>query len=548
MDSLHHRAVTTSFPEAQRREAVKTLLEIVPARCAFRRSPCQDVTERGLAAALLASTPERSAARGAATLFGVSHNTLRHVIAYVPGAVTPAVASFAMTVALARLLTSPEFGLFVAAWSVVTIAAASGAQWIVQAINRYNAIPAEEASGLQRAALRATCGSALVAALLSAAAFAVYSHWTDVGEATGSVLGGMALCAALGVTSLALLGLMQAEFRSRDYSLFQIRFQSLRTLGAITGGIAAATVGGVLVGAAVASIAVLAVYVPQIRVVASNSSATQARSWTLRVWRFGWPFIIWSMLSTFLAVGDRLMIGALLGGASIGNYSVHYALASGMATLLVTPLLLALHPEVMRRWSRSDEEGARQLVKVMAAVVGAVGISTSLASARWGSAVSHVLFGDDYASGATVLPILCIGVFTWQVALYVQKPLEARDKTPIMLVAMCWAVLINVAGNIALIPRLGILGAGIATVVSYVCYTLCLWALAWSPTAAYRTAVAAFAVAGCTALVSVAGNGLQGSGLVTLIAAVAFLPILLDTIRLPGMSAVRIFGGCGNRP
>ncbi len=77
------------------------------------------------------------------------------------------------------------------------------------------------------------------------------------------------------------------------------------------------------------------------------------------------------------------------------------------------------------------------------------------------------LFGAEYAAAAPVLALhIWAGVFIFMRAL-LSRWLVAEDLLRFSLVTHLAGAVINVVGNLILIPRHGPLGAAIATVVSY---------------------------------------------------------------------------------
>jgi O-antigen/teichoic acid export membrane protein len=447
---------------------------------------------------------------------------------YIPGALAPAAGNFALTVALAHMLRPAEFGLFAVAWSIVTIVAAAGSQWIVQAVNRF--VPGKRARASVVTGSAAVAGSyaAVVSSGIAILSFTAYARYAGEVYAVAWLQAGVGLGAAAAVACHVYLGLLQSSFQAARYSAVQLQFQLARCLGGIAGAAIAGTAAGALAGAAAASGPIIVRLWGCRGVTATHvGDRERRRRWTGNLWTYGFPFIGWSLLSTSLAVGDRILIGLLVGQEAVASYTVHYALATGCATLLATPLLLAAHPEVMKRWSNGDQLGGRRMAARLAILVASCGAAVTTASAIWGQSIVAALFGAEYRLETAVLPVLCASVFIWQVGLYAQKPLEAQGRTLNLVVAMSWAVGVNVVANVLLLPRMSVMGAAIATLLGYVSYTGVTWVIAWTPRA--PLAVRASLVAVTVLCMIIFGVGRLGAPPLTIgaLAGVALLPVLL---------------------
>jgi O-antigen/teichoic acid export membrane protein len=434
------------------------------------------------------------------------------------------VANFLLIAVLARLLPSHEFGTFAVAWAMVAIGATAGAQWIVQSLNRFNTALQRHTAAVRVAAASGARWSAAIVALAAASSFALYSAITARLDWVASL--GVAANSAIAVILLVGLGVLQASFRSGRYSALQMQFQACRLIGALGGALALGNAAGALAGAGGAS-ALALLWSPSRSEYRQPVNEFRSRVWARRAWRYGWPFLFWSLFSTVLAVGDRIVIGILLGNAAVGGYSVHYALVSGVATMLLTPILLIAHPSIMRRWSNGDHATARRLVSISALGVACCGILLALGAVRWGRDVSTMFFGGTYADASNILPVLCLGVFSWHVGLYAQKPLEADSNTAPMVMAIAWALGVNLMVNVVLIPRIGLLGAAVATAISYTSYTITLWPLGWSTRAPVRAGAVAFAAACYSAMVFAMGWGTSNAIITCGLATVALLPGVL---------------------
>lgn len=407
---------------------------------------------------------------------------------YIPGSVIPAVVGALFAVIFTRLLTAGEFGRYSLAVSSAVLVSNLTSQWLVQGANRY--LPGR---GGSVAATRLKGGVALgvvgiLAALtvlglgLAAADVAgVLQGWESV------VWAGFALAVATALFNI-LGGVMQAQMQATRYS----RYQVVAIVGRLA--LAVLLVYGVSASASsllwAAGVGHLAMLPFMWRDAGIPSYRSVRRRWRRlaavcgRLARYGVPMVGWIVAATLLDAGDRYIIQLTRGAAEVGIYAANYNLVTSGVGLAAMPVLLAAHPFLMRAWQQGDpREAARWLGTIVEWFLVAGAVLVGMVALFAEDAVM-LLLGDAFYPGYRIVPIVLAGQLIWQAGLYAHKPLEFVGKTRTMLgLSACTAVL-NLALNLAFVPRFGYLGAAYTTVVSYLAYTLvAAWlgrrALAW---------------------------------------------------------------------
>jgi O-antigen/teichoic acid export membrane protein len=193
---------------------------------------------------------------------------------------------------------------------------------------------------------------------------------------------------------------------------------------------------------------------------------------------------------------DAVLIGALLSASSVGLFQAPmrlttlllypgYALASGVAPRLARGLRERPNAEALRA-------AFRAIVLFQGALLAPLVV--------WASPIAELLFGTDFAESADVLRWLAPFVFLSGLAPLVSLGANylglAGRRVPIAIAA----VLLNIALDLVLLPRVGVIGAAIATSVAYAVYVpahvwLCWRALGLPLTGAVVTVVRTLAAA-----------------------------------------------------
>jgi O-antigen/teichoic acid export membrane protein len=143
-----------------------------------------------------------------------------------------------------------------------------------------------------------------------------------------------------------------------------------------------------------------------------------------------------------------------------------YAIATRIAELLFKipeSLGLALYPRLAAEDARKAQDmTARACRGVFTAVVlGAVVLGVG------GPWLVRLWYGQAYSGASAPLPWLLVGVSYMSLYNLISRNFTSQNRQQVNIVAAAISMLVNVGLNLLLIPRLGIVGAAIATAVSY---------------------------------------------------------------------------------
>jgi O-antigen/teichoic acid export membrane protein len=194
---------------------------------------------------------------------------------------------------------------------------------------------------------------------------------------------------------------------------------------------------------------------------------------------FGAPLIVQELAGLVLDSGDRVMIRTYLGGNPLGLYSVAYGLASYVNTLLYTPIGLAIVPIYMRLW---NSEGRKQTIEFLSyglkVFLMAAGALFAIAAAASRDAVL-LLASSKYQGAEALIPTLVAGLLIYTVQIFLSAGLLIKKRTLAMAVTLSVSAALNIVLNYVLLPMMGLQGAALATLLSYLAGTVALAALAY---------------------------------------------------------------------
>jgi O-antigen/teichoic acid export membrane protein len=188
---------------------------------------------------------------------------------------------------------------------------------------------------------------------------------------------------------------------------------------------------------------------------------------TRELFAFSLPLVFSAIISSVYQDIDTLLLGYFAISTDVGIYNVVYSLAKlllvGLQAVgfIFMPVLSGLHED-------GDETGMRRLYQIVTKWLFSGTLPLFLVVALFPTMTIKITFGPEYLPAADVLPVLAVAFFTHAVLGPNNQMLTSIGKTRTILYDTVAAAALNLALNIVLIPRYGLLGAAVATAGSYV--------------------------------------------------------------------------------
>ena len=183
---------------------------------------------------------------------------------------------------------------------------------------------------------------------------------------------------------------------------------------------------------------------------------------------FGIPMMIgYEMSGIILAVGDRYVIHGAIGATALGLYSAAYNLCTYVQSTFVASVGQAVMPLYIQMWDQKgpDETAAFVARSLRTYILFGAPVIAGLASV--GSQLLPSLASEKYASAAGILPWVIAGMVLEGANAMVAAGLFIHRKTKQIGGVVFSSAVLNLLLNLVLVPRIGIMGAAIATLVSY---------------------------------------------------------------------------------
>jgi O-antigen/teichoic acid export membrane protein len=195
---------------------------------------------------------------------------------------------------------------------------------------------------------------------------------------------------------------------------------------------------------------------------------------------FSAPLVVAAAVSALFAQIDTIMLGALLPStAPAGAYNKGYTIAAGLPVVLSVFGFLYM-PLAARLDAGDDRDEVRRVYAVTTKWIFVAAFPLFLTFVAFPADLVTTVFGTADPRSGMALAVLAVGFFVSAANGRCQDTLSAFGHTRAILAVNTVAALVNVAANLLLIPRFGVIGAAAASALSFVTLNVsALLALRW---------------------------------------------------------------------
>ena len=377
--------------------------------------------------------------------------------------------SFLVLPIVTRLLPPEVYGQYALALTVSNLLAMLASSWIRNVSLRlyYDAVKREQTLGfyLGTAALQVLTFTVLYASSL------VLFHLVGFEIAPLRVMISAGVAIVLGDQFAYAVILIRAQQRTGSFAVAEIGSGAIRfsaTVLALTMGFRSPEV---LFDAASLGYLLGAAYAVPTLMRRLTGVARLDLAGALEVVRYGPRSLPFSVSGWFERMADRLVIEHFIGTAAVGVYSIGYALGERLIGGLVQGVFMMAWPSVLNAWNERGVDGARDALVEAQRLFAWFTVGPVFFLVVYGTALTEALTGAEYHSAAIVVPIVAVSIWLGGFGSYLNRHLELEKRFGTLSLVTAVGAAVNVGLNIVLVPRLGLLGAAIATLVNRVLNT-----------------------------------------------------------------------------
>ena len=191
--------------------------------------------------------------------------------------------------------------------------------------------------------------------------------------------------------------------------------------------------------------------------------ATMARSKELL--SDSWPLLLSSVSIMIYMKIDQIMLGEMVGNEAVGFYTAATKI-SEVWYFIPTMIVSSVFPAILEAKTRSETQYYQRLQQLYDLMV-YLSVVIALPMTFLSTPIVKLLFGEAYALSGTVLAIhIWASIFVF-LGVASSKWFVAENRQVWSLQRTALGAVVNVGLNLLLIPKSGVIGAAIATIVSY---------------------------------------------------------------------------------
>jgi len=182
---------------------------------------------------------------------------------------------------------------------------------------------------------------------------------------------------------------------------------------------------------------------------------------------FGLPLLPFNLSNWVLRLSSRYVIAYFLGTTFVGFYSAGYMLGN-VLMLFAFPLGLVLPPTLSKLYDEGKLNEVKTHLRYSLKYLLTLAIPAAFGVSMLSKPLLTILSTTEIAAeGYLVIPFIAASTLLIGVYVIISQILILVKKTKIIGATWVLAAVVNIGVNILVVPRLGILGAAITTLIGY---------------------------------------------------------------------------------
>lgn len=393
----------------------------------------------------------------------------RNMLIYFFGKMIPATAVLFIMVFGVRFLGKSEFGRYNLLFNCINIAVTFFVGWIQQSMLRFNTGTAEELGHHRKQFI---CFSMFSAMLCSVSIFSLTIFYFHEPLLNGVIVAAFVFCLTLLTVHLTY---QQSQFHTVKYVVTESLYYVVTVIGlsvvmffsfpkqmiCFYAAWLVAGAGWMLVDSVADS-----------KVVLDAMKSKLDKEFLKKTFNFGYLITGWLMISNLFNVVDRFIIRHYYDFEQVGIYSVVYDLIYRVSAFAAMPVLLTLHPLIMKMWNEDRKTDALALIRKAVLLLMLLLVAEIVGYLIFGNWIFDALFHLDTPDLMVIMVPLIISSILWQAALFLHKPMEILFRQKQMIAGILLSLISNTILNFIFVPRYGYQAAAYTTLASTLVYVV----------------------------------------------------------------------------
>jgi len=183
------------------------------------------------------------------------------------------------------------------------------------------------------------------------------------------------------------------------------------------------------------------------------------------IMKVGLPIIPGTLSLYILSYGDRLFVEHFMGLEMVAVYTLAYKLAETAMAIIVTPLINYLEPLLM---SNINSLKIKFLIKAFGDLTISILVFICSLLLIFGEEIFILINKVDYIESIPISILLMSGILISGITSFNGIYLNYGEKTKEIFIISLIVGILNLCLNFVLIPKIGLIGAGLSTIASFI--------------------------------------------------------------------------------
>jgi len=180
---------------------------------------------------------------------------------------------------------------------------------------------------------------------------------------------------------------------------------------------------------------------------------------------FSAGYIPTSLANTVLTLSDRYFLAGFIGYSVTGIYSIGYKFGTLIEPIFISPFKSVFTPYKFQVWKDDD---AQDKLNNMFIKYHFIGCFIILIISFYCKSIISIFTTDAYSNAYKLVPLILLSYFLYEQNSFYSLGIEIHNKTYMESFIMIAGGVINIILNVLIIPKYGMYGAAVATIVSYI--------------------------------------------------------------------------------
>jgi len=176
------------------------------------------------------------------------------------------------------------------------------------------------------------------------------------------------------------------------------------------------------------------------------------------------PFAISGIFLMIYFWIDRVMLSLIRGNAVVGYYSAAYNLVNAL-TLIPSAFVISIYP-LMSNYFKTSKNSLNKLYQHSVRYMYILGLPIATGTVLLSRRIIYIVYGSEFMPSAYALNVLILAGFFVFVDIVLGKMLLSINRENVNMINAGVGAVLNVILNLLLIPKMSLIGAAVATVVT----------------------------------------------------------------------------------